>query len=91
MGKDGVSASKNWKDEPSSSSVVERMYTEKKIDTQKVYRRQTSVPTMRISSGNWGWEAPPQKKAKKSPEKKRTAPSVPEWSPTSVLTGPDQA
>lgn len=23
--------------------------------------------------------------------KKRTAPSVPKWSPTSVLTGPDQA
>ena len=27
----------------------------------------------------------------KKGEKKRTAPSVPKWSPTSVLTGPDQA
>ena len=26
-----------------------------------------------------------------APRKKRTAPSVPKWSPTSVLTGPDQA
>ena len=26
-----------------------------------------------------------------SNNKKRTAPSVPKWSPTSVLTGPDQA
>ena len=40
----------------------------------------------RIGGGTWG---APRGGAGKGAIKKRTAPSVPKWSPTSVLTGPD--
>ena len=85
-GKDGVAASKNWKVEPSSSSVLGRMSAEK-MDTQKVH---VTLGTETTWGGGTG---PPTEHAMlhATRGRKRAAPSVPEWSPTSALTGPDKA
>ncbi len=62
----------------------------KKIDTQKVYMKRANAGTCTACGGAWGW-ATFVVGGGGVEEGKRTAPSVPEWSPTSVLTGPDQA
>ena len=79
------------------SSEVHRSGTSiyrKKIDTQKVYRgcpAQTLGDDLGAPSCRWTHFGPHRCKSPKKSVKKRTAPSVPKWSPTSVLTGPDQA
>ena len=99
--RDGVSASKNWK------TMVFLIPPEWNEYIPKKNRHSESVRPgghRRYLKGVCGGTSPaggkgcPRPAKQNHPDleaenktKKRTAPSVPKWSPTSVLTGPDQA
>ena len=101
-GKGGVAASKNWKASSAFRVPLEwNKYIPKKIDTQKVYggcgmKVTCNFPPTHhdgegVSDRNESRKGDRERERKRDKKEKRTAPSVPKWSPTSVLTGPDQA
>ena len=98
---DGEIASKNWKNEAFQCPPRWNEYIPKKNrHSESVLGWQGFEPTEGKFFGVGQREGTGKKEIattrcsrypQKKKDEKRTAPSVPKWSPTSVLTGPDQA